>query len=114
VFTIELTPDSSAPRAARQATTDHAAGLSDERLHAAVLLVSELVTNSISHGVGSVILRLGLHDDLLRVEVRDEGQGTPAIRDDPGADGGWGLRLVDALAKRWGVRENETMVWFEI
>ena len=36
------------------------------------------------------------------------------MRDDPGADGGWGLRLVGQLAARWGVLEGRTQVWFEV
>ena len=114
MVTFELAPDHKAPREARRFTADHAADLPEDRRHAAVLLVSELVTNSVAHGVGTVVLRLELVADLLRVEVRDEGHGKPGIREDPGADGGWGLRLVDALSRRWGVRESDALVWFEI
>jgi len=114
VVTVELAPDQSAPREARRVTADHAAGLPEDRRHAAVLLVSELVSNSIAHGAGSILLRLDLDVDLLRVEVRDKGQGKPGIREDPGADGGWGLRLVEALSERWGVKEDDALVWFEI
>jgi anti-sigma regulatory factor (Ser/Thr protein kinase) len=87
VVTVELTPDHRAPREARRLTADHAAELSEERRHAAVLLVSELVSNSVSHGVGTVVLRLELLADRLRVEVEDQGRGKPAIRDEPGPDG---------------------------
>jgi hypothetical protein len=34
---------------------------------------------------------------------------------DPTRPGGWGLRLVEALALRWGVeRSGDTVVWFEV
>ena len=114
MVTIELNPGPSAPREARRLTADHAARLPDDRRHAALLLVSELVTNSVAHGAGTVVLRLDAMADRLRVEVQDEGNGTPGIRETAGPDGGWGLRLVDALAQRWGVREGGGLVWFEI
>lgn len=114
MVTVELTPDSNAPREARRLTADHAAELPDDRRHTAVLLVSELVSNSVAHGVGTVVLRLELEGDLLRVEVGDQGHGKPAIRQEAGADGGWGLRLVDALARRWGVQDGDALVWFEV
>jgi anti-sigma regulatory factor (Ser/Thr protein kinase) len=55
--------------------------------------------------------------DGLRAEVSDPGPGfVPRERagelDDPG---GWGLVLVDRLAERWGVHNDErTSVWFEL
>ncbi len=33
---------------------------------------------------------------------------------DCGELGGWGLRLVERLADRWGVAEGSTRVWFEL
>ena len=40
--------------------------------------------------------------------------GAPHIHERPGAHGGYGLRLVDALSAEWGVREASTDVWFEL
>ena len=40
--------------------------------------------------------------------------GAPHIHERPGAHGGYGLRLVDALSREWGVREASTDVWFEL
>jgi hypothetical protein len=48
------------------------------------------------------------------VEVADSGGGRPQRRPDPGADGGWGLLLVEAASDRWGVADGSTSVWFEI
>ena len=113
-LTQALPRDAGAPRRARRLVEEHAAGLPPERLDAAVLLVSELVTNALVHGEGEILLELGMDGDVLRVEIGDRGRRAPHIREDPGADGGWGLRLVEAMARRWGVRDGATSVWFEI
>ena len=52
----------------------------------------------------------------MRVEVTDAGPGfDPAHRPEPSEAGGWGLRLVDAMADRWGVEVTPLVrVWFEL
>ena len=85
------------------------------------LLVSELVTNSVQHAkVGpddSIVLKLRIDDDAVRVEIADHGPGFDPP-DDPGdveRDRGWGLFFVSQLATRWGVEPGESgCVWFEI
>jgi len=86
----------------------------------ATLLVSELVTNSYRHAgvpVGDAIgLRVELTGRTVHIEVTDHGAGSaPAIRE-PGGDGGWGLRIVERVADRWGTRSigSGTVVWFEM
>jgi anti-sigma regulatory factor (Ser/Thr protein kinase) len=80
------------------------------------ITVSELVTNAIVHGTGHVTLKAGLHGDALRIEVVDQGTGNaPSIREQAEDDtGGWGLRIVDAVALRWGAFEGTTHVWAEL
>jgi anti-sigma regulatory factor (Ser/Thr protein kinase) len=56
-------------------------------------------------------------DDHVHVDVVDRGPGfdpkTASFPDSP--ESGWGLRLLDRLATRWGVRRNhDTVVWFEL
>jgi anti-sigma regulatory factor (Ser/Thr protein kinase) len=83
----------------------------------AVLLVSELVTNALVHGGPPVELRATRTPEGLRVEVRDNAPDQPVIRDTPlDVPGGQGLRLVDALASRWGwvTAGVGKAVWFEI
>jgi anti-sigma regulatory factor (Ser/Thr protein kinase) len=113
-ITVMLPRDSSAPRRARALLREHADGLDPERLETAILLVSELVTNAVLHGTGEIRLIIELDDSEARFAVADEGEGTPVVRDEPGPDGGWGLRLVGQLAARWGVLEQRTQVWFEV
>ncbi len=80
----------------------------------AALLVSELVSNALLHGIGAVSLRIDAESDLVRVEVSDQGNVAVAPSPTPGAHGGWGLRIVDELADDWGVLEGSTKVWFRL
>ncbi len=114
-ITVTLPRDAGAPRRARALLREHAENLDAARLDTAVLLISELVTNAVLHGGGEIRLLIDVdRDSLARFAVSDEGGGSPVVRDDPGADGGWGLRLVGQLAARWGVLEGRTQVWFEV
>lgn len=79
-----------------------------------VLMVSELVTNALVHGMGRISLRIDVASDALRVRVSDEGNVRVAPSPTPGAHGGWGLRIVDQLATTWGVRAGNTTVWFHV
>ncbi|MGA5134413.1 ATP-binding protein [Streptomyces olivoreticuli] len=77
-----------------------------------VVVVSELVTNAIKHGHGTVGLRVRHTGNELRVEVTD---GNPApARLQAAADddvSGRGLFLVHALARGWGVSEDGRTTW---
>jgi serine/threonine-protein kinase RsbW len=79
------------------------------------LALSELVTNAVEHGEGQARVEIHRREDHVRIEVTDEGDAAPQVREEPaGADGGWGLRLVDAISRRWGAYEGTTHVWCEI
>ena len=76
----------------------------------AVLLVSELVTNSVVHsdsrlpGGTITVTVTSAGPDAVRVEIRDAGGPTlPFLKEagDVAAEGGHGLHLVDRLAARW-------------
>ena len=93
-------------------------GLDPDLDHTVTLLTSEVVTNSIRHAGtppgGRIILAARLTPNMARVEVRDGGPGfDPDVRHD--ADG-FGLRMLDMLASRWGVDVDDegTRVWFEV
>jgi anti-sigma regulatory factor (Ser/Thr protein kinase) len=87
-----------------------------------VLVISELVTNSVRHaGLDAsepVQLTVGMEGDTVRVAVRDPGPGfkPPGAPSDPAHIGGWGLVLVDQLATRWGVEHDgvANVVWCEL
>lgn len=78
-----------------------------------VLAVSELVTNAIEHGHGTVCLRVRHSGDFLLVEVTDNNPAparlhTPA----PDAERGRGLPIVAALAEGgWGVSPDGRTTW---
>jgi anti-sigma regulatory factor (Ser/Thr protein kinase) len=87
----------------------------------AELLVCELVTNSVRHGAlttdGFVRVRLAVGRGLLHVEVEDSGATGKLTPPPAGVDGegGFGLRIVAALARRWGIVQNDgTRVWVEL
>ncbi|MEE1756355.1 ATP-binding protein [Streptomyces sp. SP18CS02] len=91
-----------------------------------VLLVSELVTNSLRYASGPVGVRISrLHPDgnafaphsALLVEVSDPLPDPPRERPaGPDDEGGRGLQLVACTARRWGTRKGRSgkTVWFEL
>jgi anti-sigma regulatory factor (Ser/Thr protein kinase) len=109
---LPRSPDS--VRAARRLVGVHSATLGGQQREDAALMVSELVTNALQHGIGAITLRIDVDARAVRVEVADEGNVAVSPTPAPGAHGGWGLRLVDQLADTWGVLEGSTRVWFRI
>jgi CheY-like chemotaxis protein len=87
-------------------------------IEAALLVVSELVTNAITHGGGICELRLRRNPDALRIEVVDAGNGSPSITDPDEVDeGGRGLRIVTFTCRAWGVEDDlsdRKVVWAEL
>lgn len=92
----------------------------------AVLLVSELVTNSMRYTPGPIGVRLlRSHSDGdhpcagpgLLVEVSDPVPDAPTERTaGPDDESGRGLQLVACAARRWGTRRGKSgkTVWFEL
>jgi len=92
-------------------------------LETALLLVSELVTNSVRHsGVPEgedIVVRVHVLRDGCRLEVEDPGRhGVIAPQpQDLLRGGGMGLNLVQMLSERWGVvraAEGPTCVWAQL
>ncbi len=67
----------------------------------ALLCATELITNAAEHGATPVRARIELVGTALRIEVSDSERLLPRLRN-PGPDGGFGLRIVEALTARWG------------
>lgn len=94
-------------------------GIEEETLDAAVLCLSELVTNVVVHAAARSHIELRREPDRLVVTVRD-GRGRAVVTTTgPGPDllvvHGRGLLLVEALSDQWGsISEgSETTVWCE-
>jgi anti-sigma regulatory factor (Ser/Thr protein kinase) len=114
----------SAPATARcivaTALAEHVAPSVIER---AKLTISELITNSVRHGVvpegGYAVVRLELTDARLRLEVEDPGGGGAVTRRraDARSVGGFGLHVVETLSERWGSERcasGAMRVWAEL
>ena len=122
--TLELVPALRAPRAARAfvAETLTAWDVQAEKIEAAQLVVSELVTNAVLHTAESTAISLDLRltDGVVRVLVSDGGLGGPERRahaDPSTAETGHGVWLVDAFAERWGTEthgQDGKSVWCEL
>ncbi|MFI0224807.1 ATP-binding protein [Streptomyces lydicus] len=84
----------------------------------AVLLVSELVTNSLRYASGPIGVRMVLLSaGGLLVEVSDPLPDPPQERTAaPDDEGGRGLQLVACSSRRWGTRHGKSgkTVWFEL
>jgi anti-sigma regulatory factor (Ser/Thr protein kinase) len=110
-----------APQRVRSWLSSAATWLPEELERNLMLLTCELVNNSVLHG------QAGEHD-VIDIELRTTSTGVRAQVSDPGPGfapggreasieepGGWGLVLVDRMAKRWGVEhDGRTSVWFEL
>ncbi|WP_344630593.1 SpoIIE family protein phosphatase [Streptomyces glaucosporus] len=113
VFPAETTAARRARDAVRKNLHDWGLGaLADDT----VLLVSELVTNSLRHAHGPIGVRMVRGSSLL-VEVSDPLPAPPRERS-AGVDdeGGRGIQLVARGARRWGTRHGPIgkTVWFEL
>ncbi|MFK0219209.1 ATP-binding protein [Streptomyces vinaceus] len=111
---------------------EHLGGRAAEERDAVVedvlLLVSEAVTNAVRHGGGptELVLRLGPSGPDaaiagagdLRIEVSDASRTFPHLRTPTvrGLPGGYGLNMMNLLARRWGVvpRDGGKTVWFDM
>jgi anti-sigma regulatory factor (Ser/Thr protein kinase) len=91
----------------------------DDVVDVALILVSELSSNVVVHAGTSMTVSVACDPDhhVLRIEVQDGSATLPSVQDRGRmSTSGRGLRLVDALATRWGVRPlvNGKAVWFEL
>jgi len=91
------------------------------RIDDARTVITEVVTNAVKYGAdGQANIRLLIDLDDERLHVRVE-QPVPALDVHPSAQkadvplvGGFGLRIVEALADTWGVEPGPPgCVWFQ-
>lgn len=115
-----LPSDVTAPSQARFHIVSACAGLPSETVDIARLLVSEVVSNAVLHGSGTVLLAIAREGSAVRVEVFDESPVAPVIVNAEALlEHGMGLRLVEALANSWGTAargdaQPGKKVWFAL
>jgi anti-sigma regulatory factor (Ser/Thr protein kinase) len=113
-----LPPESASVAAARRFVEDTCEAWDCEPAGwTATQLVSELATNAVLHARTPFTVGLERVGDLLRVSVRDGSPLAPRVRT-YGSESttGRGLRLVETLARSWGVEPGTDgkAVWFEL
>jgi DNA-binding NarL/FixJ family response regulator len=83
----------------------------------ALLVVTELVANAMTHAESDCQLRLSRTPTTLRVEVLDDGTGTPEPQPPTStSEHGRGLHLIAAVTAAWGLElipDDGKMVWAE-
>jgi anti-sigma regulatory factor (Ser/Thr protein kinase) len=117
---LRLTAILEAPAEARKSLEALRPALDDLLVDDAALLVSEIVSNSVRHAnldpSDTIQVRVRGSRSMLHIDVVDQGPGFDPYRLRTSREnGGWGLRMLDRLATRWGVERNHaTRVWFEL
>jgi anti-sigma regulatory factor (Ser/Thr protein kinase) len=116
-----LAPDLDAPAAARRALDGFRGELEDDVIERSALVVTEVVTNSVTHAgltaAQPIDLNIQESPACLRIEVTDEGAATfdPVVSlPYPNQTSGRGFWMIDQLTDRWGVDfMRSTRVWCE-
>jgi anti-sigma regulatory factor (Ser/Thr protein kinase) len=95
------------------------ADLPDELQDAVSLMVSELATNALVHATSGFEIDIDRSDASLIISLTDRGTGTPAVQSPASSEPhGRGLRIVEALSDRWGIRPSTPdagkTVWFQL
>ena len=119
--TVLLPYDPASVGVARQrlAADLNAAGIFAGAVGDAVLVVSELLSNAIRHARplpgANVQVAWAVGEDAIEVAVSDGGSPTTPVRAHATVSslGGRGLDIVEYLARRWGVRSDDSgqTVW---
>ncbi|MEU0157551.1 ATP-binding protein [Streptomyces sp. NPDC006261] len=100
-------PISEGVRAGRNWAREHLESLewarnAPDTVDSVLIAVSELITNAHKHAHSDAQLILTWDSTCLHVSVHDSSSRPPTQReDDPGALGGRGMAIVDALADSW-------------
>jgi DNA-binding NarL/FixJ family response regulator len=84
----------------------------------ALVVISELAANAVTHGQSALQIRLSLKQTALRIEVIDRGAGTPEPQPPTQTEEhGRGLHMIGVLTSAWGMESLDTtgkVVWAEL
>ena len=117
--TWQFEADADAPGRARRFVIEalqrarHDRGLLDD----VQIVITELAANAVIHADSPFSVSLRSTGSTVRIQVRDRSHAPPAVRDDPGSgSSGRGMRIIAALARRWGVESapDGKIVWAEL
>jgi len=111
---LVLKADDRAPGKARDRVAKLRPSL-EPRFDDVVLVLSELVTNSVRHSSSNkpIKMMIEISGSRVRLEVSDSGSGFDVMESMRG--GGLGLLIVDRIAASWGIHTNGSCtVWVEI
>lgn len=117
LVTIPASPQ--AATLARRAVAE-ALGPHHPKLDLALLATSEIVSNAVRHGDlesrDPILLEIERPSRRTRVTVSHPGAVVGSTRPTDPGPGGWGLKIVDAIANDWGIGHHRGKVraWFEI
>jgi anti-sigma regulatory factor (Ser/Thr protein kinase) len=117
--TMPATTD--APRMARRLMAVHTASFPEAVRHDAEIVISELVTNALTHGQPAITVELTTSTTGVHVAVHDTSPTLPELPahvPDPAHATGRGLLIIDALSSGWGITATEDApgktVWCEL
>ncbi len=115
---VDLPCEAGSIRLARRLLSELIHGADPESAQVALLLLSELATNSVVHARSDFTVTVLVGEDCLRVGVADGDPRLPVMRR-YGRDAvtGRGMQLVDGQSSRWGIDERPgdgKTVWFEL
>ena len=119
---LHLPAEAIAPALARAGIRPVTAGLPDRVAADVALLTTEVVSNAVKHAStrpsDEITLRIS-NADAVRVEVVDCGDLFEPPAEHTAWEArtyGWGLFLVNSLARTWGIEREGTgkKVWFEL
>jgi hypothetical protein len=92
-------------------------GLTGEASEPTLLVVTELVSNSVQHGQAPVRLLVQFPGESVRVEVHDAAAEPPRLQPrDPHTVRGRGLQIVEAVSAQWGWTNGTVgkIVWAQV
>jgi anti-sigma regulatory factor (Ser/Thr protein kinase) len=91
-------------------------GADDGRADDLALVVTELAANAVLHARTTFVVEVAVLDDGIQLSVRDLGSVVPTMAEvDCFGGSGRGLRIVAAVATRWGIERHRDakVVWAE-
>jgi len=117
--TARFAPELRSATEARQFVEDELwpAGVGEDTLCHAQLLVTELVTNAARHAQSAVDLTIAGEDGRVRIEARDDSSAIPIAHQVDTETRHRGLQLIEDLSDGWGVDvrgDDGKIVWCEL